>query len=158
MSDSIRKELIPHDIARLFAEDVKRYADAIGPLDDLSATNVYNVLEGYEQKDSFKESMKDIERINSFIDDDVQIKILPDALKETETKLNNSLKAIQMGIINKSIADMISSLEKDKDTMQNELLGSKARQKSKSPSNNAISSFFLWHISTQSVRKTGNSL
>lgn len=126
MSDSIRKELNPHDIARLFAEDVKRYADAVGSLDDLSATNVYNVLEGYEQEDSFKESMKDIERINkfetefakseyllspenilklandmvdyynSFIDDDVQIKILSDALKETETKLNNSLKAIQI--------------------------------------------------------------
>lgn len=33
---------------------------------------------------------------NQFIDDDVQIKILEDALKETETRLNNSLKAIQM--------------------------------------------------------------
>ena len=66
MSDGIKKELNPHDIARLFAEDVKRYADAVGSLDDLSATNVYNVLEGYEQEDSFKESMKDIERINQF--------------------------------------------------------------------------------------------
>lgn len=34
--------------------------------DDLSTTNVYNVLEGYEQEDSFKESIKDIERINQF--------------------------------------------------------------------------------------------
>ena len=66
MSDSTKKELNPHDIARLFAEDVKHYADAVGSLDDLSATNVYNVLEGYEQEDSFKESMKVIERINQF--------------------------------------------------------------------------------------------
>lgn len=153
MSDSIRKELNPHDIARLFAEDVKRYADAVGSLDDLSATNVYNVLEGYEQE----ESMKDIERINkfetefakseyllspenisklandmvdyynSFIDDDVQIKILSDALKETETKLNNSLKAIQMRIINKSVADMFRPSRRTSRRWRTTSLGSKAR-------------------------------
>lgn len=50
MSDSIKKELNSHDIAKLFAEDIKRYADVVGSLDDLSATNVYNGLEGYEQK------------------------------------------------------------------------------------------------------------
>lgn len=53
---------------------------------------------------------------NGFIDDDVQNKILSDALKETER--NNSLKTIQMGIINESAADMISSLEKDKETIE----------------------------------------
>lgn len=68
---------------------------------------------------------------NQFIDDDVQIKILEDALKETETRLNNSLKAIQMGIINKSVADMVSSLEKDKDTMENDLLRLKSKTKAK---------------------------
>ena len=62
-----QKQLNPHDIARLFAEDVKRYVDIVGSTDDLSATNVYNVLGGYEQEDSFKESLKVIEcqsRIN----------------------------------------------------------------------------------------------
>ena len=72
-----------------------------------------------------------VDYYNSFIDDDVQIKILSDALKETETRLNNSLKAIQMGIINKSVADMISSLEKDKETMENELLRLKSKAKVK---------------------------
>ncbi len=68
---------------------------------------------------------------NQFIDDDVQIKILEDALKKTEMRLNNSLKAIQMGIINKSVADMVSSLEKDKDTMENDLLRLKSKTKAK---------------------------
>lgn len=68
---------------------------------------------------------------NQFIDDDVQIKILEDALKETEMRLNNSLKAIQMGIINKSVADMVSSLEKDKDTMENDLLRLKSKTEAK---------------------------
>lgn len=59
-----QKQLNPHDIARLFAEDVKRYVDIVGLTDDLSATNVYNVLGGYEQEDSFKESLKVIEKAN----------------------------------------------------------------------------------------------
>ena len=46
----------------------------------------------------------------------MQNKILSDALKETER--NNSLKTIRMGIINESAADMISSLEKDKETIE----------------------------------------
>lgn len=66
MSDSTKKALNPHDIARLFAEDVKRYVDIVGSTDDLSATNVYNVLGGYEQEDSFKESLKVIEKANEF--------------------------------------------------------------------------------------------
>lgn len=66
MSDSTKKALNPHDIARLFAEDVKRYVDIVGSTDDLSATNVYNVLGGYEQEDSFKESLKVIEKVNEF--------------------------------------------------------------------------------------------
>ncbi len=62
----IQKQLNPHDIARLFAEDVKRYSDIVGSLDDLSATNVYDAINGYEKTDSFKESIKIIEKVNEF--------------------------------------------------------------------------------------------
>lgn len=36
-----------------------------------------------------------------------------------------------MGIVNKSVADMISSLEKDKETMENKLLRMKIKTKKK---------------------------
>lgn len=62
----IQKQLNPHDIARLFAEDVKRYSDIVGSLDDLSATNVYDAINGYEKTDSFKESIKIIEKVSEF--------------------------------------------------------------------------------------------
>lgn len=62
----VQKQLNPNDIARLFAEDVKRYVDIVKSTDDLSATNVYNLLSGYEQEDSFKESLKVIEKANEF--------------------------------------------------------------------------------------------
>lgn len=66
MSDSTKETLNPHDIARIFAEDIKRYVDIVGSTDDLSATNVYNVFGGCEQEDSFKESLKVIEKANEF--------------------------------------------------------------------------------------------
>ncbi len=62
----IQKQLNPHDIARLFAEDVKRYSDIVGSLEDLSATNVYDAINGYEKTDSFKESIKIIEKVSEF--------------------------------------------------------------------------------------------
>lgn len=62
----VQKQLNPNDIARLFAEDVKRYVDIVKSTVDLSATNVYNLLSGYEQEDSFKESLKVIEKANEF--------------------------------------------------------------------------------------------
>ena len=72
-----------------------------------------------------------VDYYNQYIDDDIQIKILEESLKDIEMKLNNSLKAIQMGIINKSVSDMISSLEKDKETIENELLRAKSKMKRK---------------------------
>ena len=66
MSDCIMKTLNPHDIARHFAEDVENYVKITGSLDDLSATNVYDSLRGYEKTDSFKESVKAIEKVNTF--------------------------------------------------------------------------------------------
>ena len=104
MSNSIKKELNPHDIARLFAEDVKRYADVVGSLDDLSATNVYNVLEGYEQEDSFKESMKDIERINQFETEFAKSEYLLKSIRIHERLLqlnDESLKSISLQICQK---------------------------------------------------------
>lgn len=62
----IQKQLNPHDIARLFAEDVKRYSDIVGSLEDLSATNVYDAINGYEKTDSFKKSIKIIEKVSEF--------------------------------------------------------------------------------------------
>lgn len=68
---------------------------------------------------------------NESVDDDTEIKILEESIKDIDTRLNNSLKAIQMGIVNKSVADMISSLEQDKEKMENNLLRLKIKTKKK---------------------------
>lgn len=52
MEDTIDK-FATHDFARIFAEDIKNYLDKGGSLDNLSATNVYNVLGGKGEEDIF---------------------------------------------------------------------------------------------------------
>lgn len=52
MADTIDK-FATHDFARIFAEDIKNYLDKGGSLDNLSATNVYNVLDGKGEEDIF---------------------------------------------------------------------------------------------------------
>lgn len=89
------------DIARLFAEDVKRYANAVGSLDDLSATNAYNVLKVYEREDSFNESMKGIERINRFETELAKSEYLLTAIRIHDRLLrlsDETLKSIRMQI------------------------------------------------------------
>lgn len=56
----------PHDIARLFADDLARYFDISKSYDNLSSTNVYDALNGLKESDSFAESMKVIEKANTF--------------------------------------------------------------------------------------------
>ena len=102
----VQKQLNPHDIARLFAEDVKRYVDIVGSADDLSATNVYNILGGYEQEDSFKESLKVIEKVNEFRTEFARDRyfLVTIAIHEKLLELDNeSLKSIR-----KQICDLAS--------------------------------------------------
>lgn len=56
-----------------------------------------------------------------------EIKILVDMEKEIERKIKNCLNAVANGMVNKSIAHMISSLEEHKTKVENSLL--KARNK-----------------------------
>lgn len=100
-----QKQLNPHDIARLFAEDVKRYVDIVGSTDDLSATNVYNVLSGYEQEDSFKESLKVVEKANKFKTEFARDRyfLVTIDIHEKLLKLDNeSLKSIRKQICDKA--------------------------------------------------------
>ena len=52
MADTTDK-FATHDFARIFAEDIKNYLDKGGSLDNLSATNVYDVLDGKGEEDIF---------------------------------------------------------------------------------------------------------
>lgn len=88
----IQKQLNPHDIARLFAEDVKRYSDIVGSLDDLSSTNVYDAINGYEKTDSFKESIKIIEKVSEFRTEYARDRYLLRAIEIHESYLNLAKK------------------------------------------------------------------
>lgn len=68
-----------------------------------------------------------VEYFNLLSNNGSEIKILEDMEKEIERKLKNCLNAVANGMANKSIADMISSLEEDKAKVEDSLL--KARNK-----------------------------
>lgn len=68
-----------------------------------------------------------VEYFNLLSNNGNEIKILEDMEKEIERKLKNCLNAVANGMANKSIADMISSLEEDKAKVEDSLL--KARNK-----------------------------
>lgn len=104
MSDSTRKELNSHDIARHFAEDVKNYVKITGSLDDLSATNVYDSLRGYEKTDSFKESVKVIEKVNTFRTEFARDRYLIKTITIHETLLEldeDTIKAMRKDVCNR---------------------------------------------------------
>lgn len=68
-----------------------------------------------------------VEYFNLLSNNGNEIKILEDMEKEIERKLKNCLNAVANGMANKSIANMISSLEEDKAKVEDSLL--KARDK-----------------------------
>lgn len=68
-----------------------------------------------------------VEYFNLLSNNGNDIKILEDMEKEIERKLKNCLNAVANGMANKSIANMISSLEEDKAKVEDSLL--KARNK-----------------------------
>ena len=52
MEDNIDK-YTTHDFARVFADDIKEYLERGDSIEGLSATNVYNVLDGEHAEDIF---------------------------------------------------------------------------------------------------------
>lgn len=50
-------------------------------------------------------------------------------LSEIQKRLDNSLRAIQQGIINESVGNMITALENDKKVVENDLLRARSRQR-----------------------------
>jgi putative site-specific recombinase len=58
-----------------------------------------------------------------------EIKILEDMEKEIERKLGNCLNAVANGMANKSIADMITSLEEDKAKVEESLMEAKNKKR-----------------------------
>ena len=61
--------------------------------------------------------------------DESQIKILEDTLREVERKLKNCLSAVANGIANKSVAEMITNLEEDKEKLNIDLLKLKSKKR-----------------------------
>lgn len=72
-----------------------------------------------------------VEYFNLLSNNGSEIKILEDMEKEIERKLKNCLNAVANGMANKSIADMISSLEEDKAKVEDSLLKAKNKKKKK---------------------------
>lgn len=50
-------------------------------------------------------------------------------LSEIQKRLDNSLRAIQQGIINESVGNMITALENDKKVVENDLLRARSKQR-----------------------------
>ncbi len=76
-----------------------------------------------------KAAQRMVEYFNLLSNCGSEIKILEDTEKEIERKLKNCLNAVANGMANKSIADMISSLEEDKAKVEESLLKAKNRKR-----------------------------
>lgn len=70
-----------------------------------------------------------VEYFNLLSNNKNEIRILEDMEKEIERKLGNCLNAVANGMANKSIADMITSLEEDKAKVEESLLKAKNKKR-----------------------------
>ena len=91
---------------------------------------------------------------NAIGTDENQIKILEDALKEVERKLKNSLNAVANGVSNKSVVDMITNLEEDKEKLNIELLKLKSKKRIKLTFDNCYQ--FLLSLAFYDTKKEKN--
>ena len=91
---------------------------------------------------------------NAIGTDENQIKILEDALKEVERKLRNSLNAVANGVSNKSVVDMITNLEEDKEKLNIELLKLKSKKRIKLTFDNCYQ--FLLSLAFYDTKKEKN--
>lgn len=76
-----------------------------------------------------KAAQRMVEYFNLLSNNRNEIKILEDMEKEIERKLQNCLNAVANGMANKSIADMITSLEEDKAKVEESLLKAKNKRR-----------------------------
>lgn len=91
---------------------------------------------------------------NAIGTDENQIKIFEDSLKEVERKLKNSLNAVANGVSNKSVVDMITSLEEDKEKLSIELLKLKSKKRIKLTFDNCYQ--FLLSLAFYDTKKEKN--
>lgn len=83
MADTIDK-FATHDFARIFAEDIKNYLDKGGSIDNLSATNVYNVLDGKSEEDIFAFTKNIIKMVLELRNEGVRMSFLRSQIKLQE--------------------------------------------------------------------------
>lgn len=83
MADTIDK-FATHDFARIFAEDIKNYLDKGGSIDNLSATNVYNVLDGKSEEDIFVFTKNTIKMVLKLRTEGVRMSFLRSQIKLQE--------------------------------------------------------------------------
>lgn len=68
MADNIDK-YTTHDFARIFADDIKEYHEKGVSIEGLSATNVYNILDGEYAEDIFSFTTNIVNAVRDFVTD-----------------------------------------------------------------------------------------
>ena len=84
MEDNIDK-YTTHDFARIFADDIKEYLERGGSTEGLSATNVYNVLDGEHAEDIFSYTTNIVTAVNELVTESARSYFLKCHIRLQET-------------------------------------------------------------------------